>query len=92
MKTYKVKLTKVRSSHSNVRTNEIEGETLDLPEAGKSFVLIGESLAFKGGGRIIETTLIEKVEKMDNEYLFHTANSTYKLEVLRKVKQLVGEI
>ncbi len=82
MKTYKVKLTKVRSSHSNVRTNEMEGEAISLPCVGQSFVLIGKSLEFEGGGRIIETTPIEKVEKMNNEYLFHTANSTYKLEVL----------
>lgn len=86
-KTYNVKLIKVRSNHSNVRTDEIEGVTADLPEAGKPFVLVGESLAFEGGGRIIQTTTIEKVEQLGDEYLFHTANSTYKLEVLNELKK-----
>jgi len=79
---YKVRLTKVRSNHTNLRTNTVEGETVSLPEKGKSFTLIADPLNPNADFRSVETTAIELVEKMGSEFMFHTQNSTYKLEVL----------
>lgn len=79
---HKVKLTKIESNHNNLRTNEIEGVSLDLPEVGKSFYLVGESLTEGMDARVVTTTEIKSLEKTDNEYTFKTLNSTYKLEVL----------
>lgn len=85
MKSYEVKLTKVRSNHQNLRTDVIEGACIDLPTVGKGFVLVGEGLEF--GNRLVTTTPVEKVEQMENEYLFHTRNSTYKLEVTNELEE-----
>lgn len=84
-KTYMVKLTKIRSDHQNLRTDEIKGATLTLPEKGKSFQLFGEGLEF--GTRVVTTTEIQVVDKIGNEYEFSTLNSTYKLEVLDEFKE-----
>ncbi len=82
---YKVKLTKVRSNHNNLRTDEILGVTEKLPTKGEDFNLLGKGLEF--GTRSVRTTPVEKIEQIDNEYLFHTRNSTYKLEVLEKLDE-----
>jgi len=79
---YKVRLTKVRSNHTKLRTDTIEGETVSLPEKGKSFTLIADPLNPNADFRSVYTTPIELVEKIDGEFMFHTLNSTYKLEVL----------
>ena len=79
-KTHKVKLTKIKSSYDNLRTDEIEGETLELPEKGKSFQMFGPGLV--AGTRMVITTEIQFVEKMGNVYRFNTLNSTYQVEVL----------
>lgn len=86
----KCKLTKIRSTHSNLRTDEILGETLCLPVAGMCFVLDSDALSpipvdMPEGSyylRRIMTTPVQSVERMENEYLFVTENSTYKLELL----------
>lgn len=79
---YKVKLTKIKSNHTALRTDVIEGETSTLPTVGESFCLTGEPLDPKADMRLVVTTEIKFVEQMGNEYRFNTLNSTYKLEVL----------
>lgn len=80
---YKVKLTKIKSSHNNLRTDEIEGETEHLPEVGRSFILKAEPLEnLEANFRSVYTTEIEHVEKHENGYRFNTKNSIYHLEVL----------
>ena len=78
---YKVKLTRVKSNHNNLRTDEMIGMTDRFPTKGKTVEVFGEGLVF--GMRLIHTTPVKEVEVIDNEYLFHTKNSTYKLEVLK---------
>lgn len=77
---YKVKLTKIRSNHSNLRTDTVEGETQKLPVLGEIFQMVGEGLSF--GSRMIWTTEVKNIEQIENIYQFNTRNSTYKLEVL----------
>ena len=79
-KTHKVKLTKIKSNHDNLRTDEIEGETLELPEKGKSFQIYAPGLVH--GIRMVTTTEIQFVEKLGNVYHFNTLNSIYQVVVL----------
>ncbi len=79
---YKITLTKINSTHQNLRTNEVEGECQDLPEVGKRFMLLGKGLEF--GTRMVMTT--EVTRRIDTERAgksvisFSTANSVYELE------------
>lgn len=82
MRIFKVLLTKVESNHNNLRTNEIEGATLALPEIGKGFDMSGEPLDPAMAVRVINTTEIKELEQNGDEFTFKTLNSTYKLKVL----------
>lgn len=78
-----VKLIRLASNHSNLRTSEIIGETVELPSEGKEFVLFGEPIDITKDIRIVHTTPIQTVEKLHEKlYQFTTANSTYRLELL----------
>jgi len=85
-KIYKVKLKKIKSNHKNLRTEEVEGQTLTLPEVGKAFVLVGEALNPEADYRSVYTTEIKHVEKMGESYRFNTQNSIYHLDVLGEVE------
>ena len=82
MTAYQVILKKIESNHTNLRTNEIEGRTLSLPEISKNFVLVGESLTPGLDARVVTTTEIKSIEQSGKKYTFKTLNSTYELEVL----------
>ena len=79
-KRYKVALTKIKSNHSVLRTDIVEGATEELPEKGKVFQLIGNGLKF--GNRIVTTSEVQFVEKQNDEYRFNTLNSTYNLRII----------
>lgn len=81
-----VKLTKIESNHNNLRTNDMVGTTAQIPEVGHEFIILGESLSFKGGARVIHTTEIKdvKLDLANKKMTFQTQNSTYDLEVLDK--------
>lgn len=81
MKVYSVKLTKIESTHTKLRTNEVEGFTIELPEVGKSFGMVSESLSDKMEGRLVTTSLIQELDKKDSVYTFKTKNSIYRLDV-----------
>jgi hypothetical protein len=83
MKTlYGVKLTKIESNHKNLRTDTVEGVTEMLPTVGESFILIGKPLTEGAIFRTVFTTEIQFVERMGNEIMFKTRNSTYKVEII----------
>jgi hypothetical protein len=76
-----VKLTKLKSNHTNLRTDIIEGVTENLPTQDKSFLMFGEGLEF--GTRMVHTTpVLEIMSKSESEMEFKTKNSHYKLEIL----------
>lgn len=82
---YKVRLTKVKSNHSVMRTDTIEGLTEELPSLGKNFTVVGKSLTVGMDCRVFTTTEIQFVENLNNEFVFNTLNSVYKLEVLENI-------
>lgn len=75
-----MKLFKISSIHNNVRTSTIIGVTRDLPEIGKDFLMTGPGLEF--GTRVLRTTPIMSVTRLDDTFLFRTRNSIYALLVV----------
>lgn len=82
MLVHKVRLKKIESSHTKLRTNEVVGITNELPTVGESFALVGESLTKGMDARLVHTTEIQSVDLKDSKYTFKTHNSTYELEIL----------
>lgn len=82
---FKVKLSKLSDNTNEMRTNDVVGQTFDLPEIGSTFLLFGESLENKDPSaiRLIRTSRIEAVTtNPTGSFTFRTLNSEYKLELL----------
>lgn len=79
---YMVRLTRVRSKHQNIRTDEVVGVTWVLPIVEHPFRMVGAPLNPNADARLVFTTRILSLEYEDGVYIFNTANSTYQLEVL----------
>lgn len=81
----KVKLTKIESTHNNLRTNDMIGEMICLPEVGRGIVVLNDQPLDPtvGDHRKIETSPVTEIlEKSDNMYKFKTLNSIYRLDIL----------
>ena len=84
----KGELRKLETNHNRVRTDSMVGEFQMIPEVGKQFIIVGEALcpAVKaaGGGRVISTSLIQKVDYNSEQktFKFKTLNSVYELVLL----------
>lgn len=76
----KARLTKIQSTHNNLRTDTIEGEALMPPTVGKSFLITGQPLTKDGNVRVVHTTEVKSVTHIDGGIQFETQNSTYKYE------------
>lgn len=79
-KVYRVKLTKLRSTHERLGGTVLFGLARHLPKVGHSFLMLVESGS--STTRTIKTTTVQVVENIENEYEFHTTNSSYRLQVL----------
>lgn len=75
---YKVKLTKLKSNHNNLRTNEVDGYCHRLPILNQGFTMFAESLT-GAGVRTIQTTKVLELDTLGNVITFRTRNSTYKV-------------
>lgn len=77
---FKVTLKKIESSHNNLRTDEIEGMTLSMPELDKTFFMYTESSFTPDATRFILTSPVKEMRSLsENEILFKTLNSVYVL-------------
>ncbi len=80
----KVKLTKIKSNHSILRTNDVIGIVYSLPIVGSRFAMKAASLDKTKGIRWVETSEILSVDlQEDDSWKIITRNSEYRLEVLR---------
>ena len=77
-----VKLTKLCSNHDHVRTPEIVGECGYLPIKGRIFTMVAPPLDKTKAVRFLHTTIVQDVIHDGETYMFHTRNSTYRLDVL----------
>lgn len=79
----RAKLTRIQSSHRNLRTDEMVGSISKVPEVGEECVIFGEPLTPGALARMIHTTKIGRVEKKSSgRYEFWTKNSHYGLDLL----------
>lgn len=74
----RVRLTKVESTHNNLRTDVVEGECSHLPTIGLRFVMYSDPVEVFGNMRYVSTSPVQAITQDG----FRTLNSTYKLEVL----------
>lgn len=86
---FKVRLRKIQSNHSNLRTDVVLGTCERLPEVGRDFYLDSAALnpyiEAMGGRREIRTTEVQVLgERVGNTITFHTQNSQYELDVLEE--------
>lgn len=79
-----VQLTRLSSSHQNLRTPEIIGEIARLPQVGEPLLLVGAPLDPEANVRLIETTPITEIRLHTEEgsLEFWTCNSHYGLQIL----------
>ena len=77
MKPTRVRLRKIEASHSNLRTDVIDGEALSLPTIGKRFVMFSEPIDKTKDYRELITSPVVAVDGT----IFKTQNSTYELTV-----------
>lgn len=82
------KLTRLESSHSNLRTDYMPGFFANLPQVGTAFAILGEPLTRGAIARSVVTSTIQEVTELsDTEYEFKTRNSTYRLEIYPDKKE-----
>ena len=83
---YKIKLTKNKSNHSNLRSDVIDGYCHDLPQKNVPFIMFSKGL--EGGVRIVKTTPIAKLDVSgDFKFDFETRNSSYSIEIIENCKR-----
>lgn len=79
---FKVKLTKIKSNHNNLRTDVIEGFCKKLPVLNEDFIMFSEGLEDPSAMRMIRTTKVLGIETSSSqEMYFTTRNSSYNLKV-----------
>ncbi len=79
----KIKLAKVSSSHSRLRTEEVIGYVKKVPVIGSNFIMAAPPLDKSKDFRWIETSHIKSIEYTSENFLtFETENSVYNIEVL----------
>jgi hypothetical protein len=79
---FKIKLTKIKSNHNNLRTDTVEGWCRLLPVLNEQFVMFSEALESKEAIRMIRTTRVLGLEfSGKDEVYFTTRNSSYHLKV-----------
>lgn len=71
-------MTRLDSSHQNLRTDSVEGDAPRLPAIGRRFVMAAPPLDPAADIRLVETSPVMTVSNDG----FTTLNSRYKLEVL----------
>lgn len=93
MPQHNVRLTKVTSTHNNIRTQEIVGWCNDVPTPGESFQMFAPPLDPDAEFRMVTTTLVKSIEASQDPQgllgplVFRTQNSTYTLEFLQAPKE-----
>lgn len=78
----RVRLTRMVSSHSILRTDEVIGTVIQPPVVGHSFIMVAKSLCEDKDFRYVETSEIQHINIKDGIWTIKTLNSEYKLEKL----------
>lgn len=81
MKMIPCKLIKLSNNENELRTNEVEGAFMNPPVEGRSFVMFAEAMVEGSLARMIATSRVTKLDIAPKEYVFHTENSQYRVEL-----------
>lgn len=79
---HNVKLTRISSSHRNLRTDTVIGTCNRLPELHCHFGMYAEPIDPSKDIRYVQTTPVTELTVEGQLYKFRTKNSVYELEVL----------
>lgn len=74
-------LTKVSTNINDLRTNEVTGYCLELPEENERFNMYGSPLDPNANVRVISTSPVQKLSVDNNNYTLETMNSVYKVNI-----------
>lgn len=77
-----VRLTRIESNNTFLRTNIVEGRADVLPIVGRRFSMRGPGLEIPGSTRLVSTSPVERIIEDESGVRFWTANSEYYLEML----------
>jgi len=83
---YYCTLKKIESNHSRLRTETVEGFTIEMPIVGQSFCMYSkDTLTPDTDIRSITTSTVQEVVTNPQNYdvMFHTRNSSYMLVDVR---------
>lgn len=77
-------LTQIESTHDNMRSKEVSGHCVKLPELNRPFQLMADSLDPEKDVRVITTSPVQDLRHntMVNRITFRTMNSRYSLQIL----------
>lgn len=75
------RLTKISDNCNELRSNEVVGFFLRLPEVHSSFTIFADSLTPGADLRVVSTSLVTTVDWEGHEIVFRTLNSTYMLKI-----------
>ena len=78
------KLTRLGSTNDNLRTSDVVGSFAELPEVGKTFEMLADSLTAGCTCRYVGTSPVVTVGNEDGKFLFTTQNSFYRLEIIEQ--------
>ena len=80
---YRVKLTKMSKNENALRTEEVDGYCVDLPEMKQSFRMLADPLDPKMDVRKVYTSDVQAYSiKSSSVIEFWTLNSKYRLDIL----------
>ena len=77
-------LTRLKSVHQNLRSDEIRGTADGLPAVGRGFAIIGAPINENAFARLVATTAVKEIRHhpKNGSLEFWTANSHYGLQIL----------
>ena len=83
---YYVTLTKIESTHKNLRTNVVNGMAPELPVTGQPFFMYSDEVLTEGTNvRHIYTSIVVSVDnEASDDIVFKTQNSLYALSNIKK--------
>ena len=86
IETFKIRLTKLDSTHENLRTDIVEGIIHKKPELHECLEIYAKSLTLEAAERYIKTSPIMSIEYFDEVGIdtinFMTLKSRYRLEYI----------
>jgi len=76
---HKGRILKLSDNENELRTDHMDGEFKAKPKVGKRFVIMGEPLTAGASVRMISTSPVVSIAKINNGWELETENSKYRV-------------